>query len=108
MSPSAQLTLEELKEIIGDQKNTGKGARQIQEQVEDGEEVLDPENTSSVFNTVLNTINNKFEHNCLDEAVRLQNAHLIGQLTDDCVPGHKDSIPGLSATNFLAHQVRAI
>jgi len=37
------------------------GSREVQEQV-DGEEVLNPEKTSSVLSPVLNTINNKFEH----------------------------------------------
>ena len=86
---------------------TDKGAREVQEQV-DGEENLDPDNTSSVLNPVLNTINNKFEHECLDEAVRLLNAHLICQSTDDCVPGHMYSIPALPGTKFLANQVWAI
>jgi hypothetical protein len=63
MSPSAQLISEQLKEIIEDEKKTDKGAREVQEQV-DGEEDLDLDNTSSVLNTVLNTINNKFEHEC--------------------------------------------
>ena len=62
MSPSAQLTWDQLKEIMEDEKNTDKGAWEVQEQVEDGEEVLDPANTSSVLNTVLSTINNKFEN----------------------------------------------
>jgi len=57
--------------------------------VEDGEAVLDPDNTSSVLRTVFNTINNEFERKYLDEAVRLLNAHLIRQSTDDRVPGHK-------------------
>jgi len=89
MSPSAPLTLEQLKEIIEDEKNKDKGAREVQEQVEDGEEVLDRANTGSVLNTVLSTINNEFEHECLDEGVRLLNAHPIRQSTDDRVPGHK-------------------
>ena len=105
MSPSAQLTFEQLEEIIEDKKNTDKGAREVQKQVEDNEEVLDPANTSSVLNTVLSTINNKFEHNCHDEAVRLLNAHPICQSTDDRVPGHKYSIPGQPGTKYLAHQV---
>ena len=63
--------------------------------MENGEEVLDPDNTSSVLNTVLNTINNGSEHECLGEAVRLLNAHPIRQSTDNRVPGRKDSIPGL-------------
>jgi len=65
MSPSAQLTCEQLKQIIEDEKNTDKGAREVEEQVEDSEEVLDRANTSSVLNTVLSTINNKFETSVL-------------------------------------------
>jgi hypothetical protein len=108
MSPSAQLTSTQLKEIIEDEMNTHQGSREVQEQVEDGRVVLDPDNTSSVLSTVLNTINNEFEHECLDEAVRLLNAHPIRQTTDDPVPCHKHSIPGLPATKFLAHHVWAI
>jgi len=108
MSPAVQLILEQLKEIIEDEKNTDKGAREVQEQVEDGEEVLDPANTSSVLNKVLNTINNQFEHRCLNEAFRPLNAHPIRHSTDDRVPGHKYSIPGLPGTKFLVHQVWAI
>jgi len=76
--------------------------------VADGGEVLDPENTSSVFSTLLNTINNECEHECLDEAVRLLNAHSIRQLADDRVPGHKYSISGLLGPEYLTYQVRAI
>jgi len=107
MSPSAQLTSEQLKEIIEDVKKTDRGSRAVQEQV-DGKEALDSDDSSSVLSTVLNTINNEFEHECLDEAVRLLNAHPIRQSTDDRVPGHKFSIPGLPGTKFLAHKVWAI
>jgi len=48
--------------ITEDQRKSYHGAREFQEQVEAGEEVLDPENTSSVLNSVFNTIKNKFEH----------------------------------------------
>jgi hypothetical protein len=48
--------LEQLKEIIADENMTNQGASKIQEQVEDGEEVLDAENTSSGMCTVLNRI----------------------------------------------------
>jgi len=98
MSPSAQLTSEQLKEIIEDEKNTDKGAQEVQEHVEDGEEVLDPANTSSVLNMVLRAVNNQFQHECLDEAVRLLNVHPICQSPDDRVPGHKYSIAGLPGT----------
>jgi len=108
MSLSAQHTSKQLKEIIEDEKNTDKSARELQEQVEDGKEVLDPENTSSVLNTVLNTINNEFEHECLDDAVRLLNARPIRQSTDDHVPGCMYSIPRLPGTKFLVHHVWAI
>ena len=76
--------------------------------MEDGEEVLNPANTSSVLNTVLSTINNKFEQDCLDEAVSLLNGYPIRQSTDDGVPGPKYSIPGLPGMMFLAHKVWAI
>jgi len=108
MSPSAQLTSEQLKEIIEDEKTADQSAREVQEQVQDGEEVLDPDNTSSILSAVLNTINNEFEHECLDEVVRLLNALQIRQSTYDRVPGHKYSIPGLPGIKFLAHQMWAI
>ena len=108
MRPSAQLRSDQLKEIIEDEMKTDQGASEIQVQVEDGKEVLYPENTSSVLSTVLNTINNKFEHECLDAAVRLLNAHRIRQSPGNCVPGQKNSIPGLPGTRFLVHQVWAI
>jgi hypothetical protein len=73
--------------------------------VEDGEEVLDPSNNSAVLITVHITINNEFEHECLDEAVKLLNANHICQSTDDQVPGHKYSIPGLPGTYIRSHQV---
>jgi hypothetical protein len=108
MSPTAQLNSEQLKEIIEDEQKTNQGSREVQAQVEDGEEVLELDNTSSVLSTVLNTINNEFEHECLHEAVRLFNPHLIRQSPDDRVPGHKYSIPGLPGIQFLVHQVWAI
>ena len=86
---------------------TDQGAREVPEQVEDGEDVLDPDNTSSVLSTVLKAINNEFEHECHDEVVRQLNAHPICQSTDNCVAGHQYSIPGLPRTMFLEHQVWA-
>jgi hypothetical protein len=107
MSPSAQHTMEQLIEIIEDEKKTDQSAGEVEAQV-DGEEDLDPENTSSVLNTVLNTINNEFEHEYLKEAVRLLNAHRIRQSIDDRVPGNKYSIPAVPGTKFLPHQVWAL
>jgi hypothetical protein len=107
MSPSAQITMERLKEIIQNETKTDQGATEVQEQV-DAKDDLDPENTSSALNTVLNTINNEFEHECLEGVVMLLNAHPIRQSIDDRVPGHKYSIPDLPRTKFLAHQVWAI
>ena len=86
MSPSAQLTLEQLKVIFEDEKKTDQCAREVQEQL-DGEEVLDPDNTCSVLRTVLNTFNNEFQHECLDEAARLLNAHPIHQSSNDDFEG---------------------
>jgi len=108
MSPSAQLTSEQMKEIIEDEMKTDQGEREVQEQVEDGEEVLDPDDASSVLSTVPNIINNEFEQECVNKALRLLNVHPIHQLTDDHVPGHKYSIPGLPGTKFLENQVWAI
>jgi hypothetical protein len=89
MSPSAQHISEKLKEIMEDEKKTDQGSGDVQKQVEDGEEVLDPDNTSSPLSTVLNKINNEFDLECLDEAVRLLNVHPIRQSTDNHVPGPK-------------------
>jgi len=87
---------------------TTQGAREVQERVEDGEEDLDPDDTSSVLSTDLNTINNKFELECLDEVVKQLIVHHIHQSTDDRVPGLKYSISGLPGTRCQAHQVWAI
>ena len=84
--------------MIEDEKTREKGGREVPEQVEDGEDVLDPANTSSVLNAVLSPIYNECEHECLDEAVRMLNAHPIRQSTDDRVPRQKYSIPGLAGT----------
>jgi len=108
MSPSAQLTSEQLTEIIEDEKKTKNGAREVQKQVEDGAEVLNPENNSSVMHTVPNAINHKFEHKRLDWAARLLNTRPIQQSQTDQVPGNKCSVLGLSGTNFPVHQVCAI
>jgi hypothetical protein len=74
----------------------------------DGKEVIDPDDTGSGLRAVLDTINNEFEHESLDEAVKLLNMHPILQSTDHHVSGHKYSIPGLPGTKLLAHQVWAI
>jgi hypothetical protein len=88
MSPSAQFISDQLEEIIDHKKNSHRGAWEVQEQVVDGGEVFNAAHTSSVLNTVHRTINNKFEHECLYEAVRQLKANHIRQSTDDCVPGH--------------------
>jgi len=67
VSLSAQLTSEQQKEIVVEANNTDKTAREVQEQVDNGKEVLDPEDTSSVPNMVLNTLNNNGVHKCLVE-----------------------------------------
>jgi hypothetical protein len=108
MSPSSQLTSKQLKEIIEDEKKTDQGTTEVQEQVEDGEEVLDPDDPHSLLSTVLNTINKEFEHGWHDEVDRLLNLHPIRQSTDNRVAGHKYSIPGLPGTKFLADHVWAI
>jgi hypothetical protein len=64
MRTSAQLILEQLEVIIDNKKITDQGGREVHEQL-DGKEVLNPHNPSSALSTVLNTINNKFEHELL-------------------------------------------
>jgi hypothetical protein len=108
MSLSAQLTSKQLNEIIEDEPNTDKSARHVQEQVEDGEEVLDPKNTSLVLITVLNNIHNEFQLMCRDQVVSLRNAGSIRQSPDDRGPGCTYSIPRLPGTKFLVNQVFAI
>jgi len=61
MSLSAEPTLEQLKEIIEDEKKTDNDARDVQEQVVDGEGFVNQDNSSLVLNTVRNGINNEFE-----------------------------------------------
>jgi len=108
MSQSPQLSSDQLTEIIQDEKTTNRGAREVQEQVEDGEEVHNPDDTSSVLNAVLNTINNGVEPVCLDEAVSLLNPQPIRELEADRVPCKTLSLPGLPKIKFLVHQVWAI
>ena len=108
MNTSAQLTLEQLKEIIEKEKQTDKGAKEAQEQVDEVEEVLNPDNGSSVLNTCLNTINTQYEQEYLEQSVRLLNACLISQSKADRVPGNMYSIPVLPRTMFLAKLFLAI
>jgi hypothetical protein len=54
MSLSAQLISEQLEEILQNRMNMDKSARKVQEQVEDFVEVLDPEQTSSLLNSISN------------------------------------------------------
>jgi len=75
------------KEIIEDENKRDNSARDVQEQMEDGEEILNPDNSSSEYNTDINTINNELEHESYDEAVRWLNGCLTRQLQVDCVPG---------------------
>jgi hypothetical protein len=62
MSPSAQHTSEQLKEIVENEKKTDQRSKEVQEQVEDGEDLRNPDNFIPALSTVLNTINNRFEH----------------------------------------------
>ena len=64
MSPAAQLTSEQLKEIIEEEQTTDQCTREFQEQV-DGEEFLDPADTISVLSTVLITTTTNLNINVL-------------------------------------------
>jgi len=89
MSPSALLTLEQLKKISEDTMKTDKGAREVQEQVENGEDVLDPDNSGWVMTVVLNTILHIFQLEHLEAAARLLNACSICHSKADLFLGHK-------------------
>jgi len=60
-----------------------KVSREVPEQLADGDEVVNPDNSSAVLNAVLNAINNRFEHQCVDEVVRGLNDHPICQSQAD-------------------------
>lgn len=112
MSPYVQLTSEQLKEIVENGQDSDKSAREVHEQVQNNEEVLDPDNTSVEWNSVLHSNNNKYKHKCLDDTVRQLNAHPVRQSTDDLDPRHKYSIPGLpqnkvSGARVLGHMVHS-
>jgi len=76
--------------------------------VEDGEVVLGSDKSSSVLNTICNSIKNEFGQKYFIQAVSHLNAHQLCQSIADQVPGNKNSIPGLPRTKILAHQVWAI
>lgn len=105
MSPSDQLISAQLKEIIPYGTILGTCARDCQKQMEDGKEVLIPDNCSVVLNTVLNTINNESGPECYNEAVRQLNAHPNHQSQADHVPGNQQSPPALPGITFLEHHV---
>jgi len=76
MSPAAEFSSQQLKEIMEDNRTMDKGAWEIQEQVQHGEEVFDPGNSSSVLRAELITINNRLVSESGEEAVSLPNAWL--------------------------------
>jgi len=77
MGPSAQCTSEPQTEMIQNEKTTNNSAGEVQERVEDGQEVFNLVNSSSVLSTVHNTFNIELEQKCLYEGVRLLNSHTI-------------------------------
>src|SRR5258708_7060497 len=103
MSQLAKLISEQLKDIIEDQMKFEQGAREVQKHMDDKHD-LESGNTSSELNRVFTTINNKFEHKCIEEVVRLLNAYLICQSIHDHVPGQMYSIPDLPGLKSLVPQ----
>jgi hypothetical protein len=61
----------------------------VKEQVDGGVVVLDHKSTSLVLKASFSTVNDKYEHMCLDEAMGVLNMHSIGQSTDDHVSDQK-------------------
>jgi len=60
-----------------DKKKTDSGAKKIQKQVQDGEEVVYAAKSSLVFHTDRHTINNEFHHDSYGQALRLLNIYRI-------------------------------
>jgi len=78
MSTLVEHTSEQLNGIIVEEKRMNQCSRVVPKQV-DAEEALDPDNSSSVMNSVLNTTDNKFNNKRFLEIVWLRNAHVIWQ-----------------------------
>lgn len=63
--PAAQYIWKQLKEIIEDKNKKDRRAREVQEQVH-CKDVLNPDTSSVVLNTLLPSMNNEIEHGCFD------------------------------------------
>jgi len=74
----------------------------------DGEQILDPDNSSSVLCTALSSYNNEFEYEYLDEIVRLLNTNPMHKLKVDHIPVNSYSIPGPLGIKLLVPQDWAI
>jgi len=94
MSRSVHLTLNELKSITEDEQKTDSGAREVDMQ-EVGEEVNNPDNSSSALSTILRTIDNIFEREWFDEAVTLPFANGICKSDNNQIQGNIYSVPHL-------------
>jgi len=105
MSLSAQVISKQLKEMIQDKKNTNECTTEAEEQLEGRVAVLNWENPCTVLNMVLNTINDDFAHQCLDQPVLLLNSHRTWQSPDDHVPDCKYCIPRLPGTKVWPPKV---
>jgi len=81
--------------------------REVQEQVENGKGVLEPDNSSSVLNIVPISIKNKFDPKCLDTLVMIRNTHHIQQSIADRISGKHNSIRSLSGPKVLVPQLWA-
>jgi len=103
LSPSAELTFEQLNKIFEDEKQTDRCAWEVEGNI-DGQEVLNPDNSSSQSITVLNWISNEFQYECLGEADRLLNVCPICQLNNVQFSGNEYSISGLPEMMSLLHQ----
>jgi len=79
MSPSAQLITGQLEEIIENEQKTDKGAREVQNQVDNSKDDFDPDITSTLRSTDVDKINNDFELEWFDDMVGFMKASLIYQ-----------------------------
>jgi len=89
ISPSVLLTLEQQKRINYDIKTLKLGAREVQDQMEDAEEVFDPDTRISVMSTIHNTVNKQINSNYLTAVLSKIYANALHQSKADSIPRYQ-------------------
>jgi len=101
MSPAVEVASQQLEEMMEDNRKTDNCACDIPEQVQDGDNDLNPAISCSVLSAKLITIHNRFVSQSGEETVSLLIPCLNFQSIADQITGNKYLIPGLPGTEFL-------